>query len=515
MADIFEALDKTTGDRVALKVLREELTNDADTLVRFRREAQAAGAVRHPNVARVFECGATEKNRPFIVMELLEGRDLAHELDARGVLPLADAVRIITEACRGMIAAHEAGIVHRDLKPSNLFLAQDGGRTVTKVLDFGISKYVAQVDENVTLTKALFGSPLYMSPEQFRSAKAADHRSDIWSLGVIFYEMLTGLPPFVAENAPSVGLAVTREPHVPPTQRRRSLPKPVDLVIDGALKKDPRERYPSMAALLDAIGGILPRQREDTPTQLQAVPSASVPPKASAPPPAFSRNLTEPSSYPPRALPASAPPAPSAPVDDPTTQVDPFVGVRPASPAPSDLDLTRDLAAPLAAAFHSSRPPSDARSDPRSFALPIPSEPPPGHRSTEPTASTVPPRAPPQRPWALALVMLLIGAAGATAFFLLRSPASAGGAAQVPAQAPASPPEQSATPVEPVPTPSAEPEPSAESASSAESALPAESSSAEEPSEPPPKKGSPKKRRSPPAGGSKSNDKGLFMPKGI
>ena len=284
MADVFEATDVETGSRVALKVLREELTTDPDTLVRFRREAQAAGQIRHPHVALVFDCGVTDRNRPFIVMELLEGNDLARELDIRGVLPIDEAVRIIVEAARGMVAAHDAGIVHRDLKPSNLFLAHTGGRRVTKVLDFGISKFVAQVDEHVTLTKALFGSPLYMSPEQFRSAKSADHRSDIWSLGVILYETLTGLPPFVRENAPAVGLAVTKEPHVPPTQRRRSLPAAVDTIVAGALQKAPRDRYQSMTELLHALEALTPRAREDTPTQAAGrglgPPSARVEPSA-------------------------------------------------------------------------------------------------------------------------------------------------------------------------------------------------------------------------------------------
>jgi serine/threonine-protein kinase len=268
MADIFEANDERQRERVVLKILREELSSDAEVLARFHREARAASQLDSPYVARILDFGATDDNRPFMAMELLEGNDLARELDLRGVLPLAEAAKHITQACAGMIVAHDAGIVHRDLKPSNLFLAMEGGRRTIKVLDFGISKITRQQDENITLTKALFGSPLYMSPEQFRSAKAADVRSDIWSLGVILYEMLTGLPPFVAENAPAVGLAITKEPHVPPSIRRTELPKAVDQVIDGALEKDPAKRYQSARELLRAVETLLPNAREDTPTRL-------------------------------------------------------------------------------------------------------------------------------------------------------------------------------------------------------------------------------------------------------
>jgi serine/threonine protein kinase len=386
MADLYEAIDKTTDERVALKVLREELSKDPEVLTRFHREARAAGAIRDPNVAEVFECGTTERNRPFIVMELLEGNDLARELDMRGVLPADEAVKLIIEACQGMIAAHEAGIVHRDLKPSNLFLAHHGGRRVLKVLDFGISKFVAAADENVTLTKALFGSPLYMSPEQFRSAKAADHRSDVWSLGVIFYELLTGLPPFVAENAPAVGLAITKDPHLPPSERRPSLSRSIDTVIAGALQKNPAHRYQTMKELLRALEDLVPRSRDDTPTRLNALtPAALAAASGSVRPPVVAARPQ-----------SSKPPSPPI-IADPTTQMAATI-----DEPPSSLELTHDLtrAVPTqpsvpSPAAPSSPPPLEVDasrgSEPRSFALSNPSGTTGGGTTSQPPLSYAPP----------------------------------------------------------------------------------------------------------------------------
>jgi serine/threonine-protein kinase len=163
-------------------------------------------------------------------------------------------------------------VVHRDLKPANLFLVDEDGKRTLKVLDFGISKVTrGPTDGNATFTEALFGSPLYMSPETFRSAKAADVRSDIWSLGVIFYEMLTGVQPFVAEHAMAVGLSVTREAQIPPSQRRANLPRATDVVVERALKKNPDERYQSVREMLAALEVFLPRGRNDTMTLAQVV----------------------------------------------------------------------------------------------------------------------------------------------------------------------------------------------------------------------------------------------------
>ncbi len=474
MADVYEAVDTETHSRVALKVLREERSKEPEVLLRFEREGHAAGAIRDPNVALVFDCGVTEKNRPFLVMELLDGHDLARELDLRGGLPAAEAVQIIVEACQGMIAAHEAGIVHRDLKPSNLFLAQQGGRRVVKVLDFGISKFVAAAGEHVTLTKALFGSPLYRSPEQFRSAKAADRRSDVWALGVIFYEILTGLPPFVAQNAPAVGLAITREPHVPPTQRRPSLPKGVDAVVAGALHKKPADRYQSMQEFLRALEDLLPRGRDDTPTRLDALSSAR-----------------------PRAPVPDAPPTRIERIDDdPPTHVDLSRELAPLSAPPPPVVRS---SAPPAPSLHSSAPPPGA--SPFAFSDPTTT------RGIEPSSSSLPPAAAPRRKdarvlWAGLFAVLVIGLG---VFFALRSPPprpAAGTSSPAAAPPPPSSASALASSQSAVPAPSAEPDvpAAAPSATEVDSLPPAGSSSA------PTKSSKPR---------GKPRDKGLYMPRDI
>jgi serine/threonine-protein kinase len=203
-------------------------------------------------------------------MEYLDGKDLGDYLKERGPLPLDEAAGIMAQACHGMIAAHDAGLIHRDLKPGNLFLAKENGGTVLKVLDFGITKLTkGPGDGQITLTQAVFGSPLYMPPESFKSAKQADARSDIWSLGVIFYEMLTGVTPFLADNALSVGFLVTREDFTPPSVKRPGIPRSVDVVISRALKKAPEERYQSVRELLAAMEVFMPRGRNDTMTVAQ------------------------------------------------------------------------------------------------------------------------------------------------------------------------------------------------------------------------------------------------------
>jgi serine/threonine-protein kinase len=188
-----------------------------------------------------------------MVMEHLSGNDLDAELRTRGALPVAEAVQILLEACDAIREAHALGVVHRDLKPGNVFLAQDGDRRVAKVLDFGISKLVADENVRMTQTQSAFGTPLYMSPEHIRSVKNVDHRTDIWSLGVILYEAVTGRVPFEAETATAVAVAVAVEPLVPPSHHRPGLPAELDAVLARALEKDPNKRYQSIDALTAAL----------------------------------------------------------------------------------------------------------------------------------------------------------------------------------------------------------------------------------------------------------------------
>lgn len=239
---------------VALKVMLPEYSRHPEAVARFLREARAAVRVRDEHVARVTDVGETDSGVPFMVMELLEGTDLESLSSSRGPLPVAETVELVLQACAGVAEAHALGIVHRDLKPSNLFLTRRrNGSPLVKVLDFGISKALDTRDGSLTSTSAMIGSPLYMSPEQVRTAKDVDARSDIWSLGAILYELLTGVAPFVADSASAVLARVVADEPAPLRQFRPELPVGLQDVVLSCLRKNRDERPRSVEALVQAL----------------------------------------------------------------------------------------------------------------------------------------------------------------------------------------------------------------------------------------------------------------------
>jgi serine/threonine protein kinase len=188
MGVVFEAVHEKLGQHVAIKVLQPSVARNVDLVARFEREARAAGRLRGRNVARVTDVEVSPGHLAYMVMEFLVGNDLDAELSSRAGsrMPVAEAVEIVLQACRAIAEAHAAGIVHRDLKPSNLFLCTEGDERVVKLLDFGVSKMEDEASK-LTSTQLVVGTVHYMSPEQVRSAKEADARTDIWALGVILY----------------------------------------------------------------------------------------------------------------------------------------------------------------------------------------------------------------------------------------------------------------------------------------------------------------------------------------
>jgi len=215
--------------RVAVKFLHPLALERTDTAERFRREARSAAKIRSEHVARVIDVGIMEGGVPYMVMEYLEGHDISDEMQKHGMLPIADAIDFVLQAIEALAEAHAAGIVHRDLKPANLFIAHraDGTRIV-KVLDFGISKSLlggSVAELSLTRTSTLIGSPLYMSPEQMRSAKDVDTRTDIWSLGVILYEMITGQPPYSGDSIPALCASLLNDTPVSMQTVRAEVPR--------------------------------------------------------------------------------------------------------------------------------------------------------------------------------------------------------------------------------------------------------------------------------------------------
>ncbi|HLK35958.1 MAG TPA: serine/threonine-protein kinase [Polyangiaceae bacterium] len=244
--------------RVALKFMRASAAANSEGVVRFLREARAAARIQSEHVARVSDVGTLENGAPYLVMEYLEGQDLDALLQSRGALPVAMAIDYAMQACEGLAEAHAAGIVHRDLKPANLFLARrSDGSVRVKLLDFGISKLTPMAggaqDVGMTSTQALMGSPLYMAPEQMRSSKSVDRRADLWSMGVILYEMLGGRSPFNAETLPEVCARIMTEPAPPLNELGGSVPAELEAVVMRCLEKEPARRFEDASALARAL----------------------------------------------------------------------------------------------------------------------------------------------------------------------------------------------------------------------------------------------------------------------
>jgi serine/threonine protein kinase len=256
MGIVVQARHLDLDEKVALKFLLPQAMQSQEATERFIREAKAAVRLRSEHVARVRDVGKLDNGSPYMVMEFLDGADLSRVVQTAGSLTVEESVAFVLQACEAIAEAHSLGIIHRDLKPQNLFVTRRvDGRPLVKVLDFGISKSIDAQGGGLSLTRtsSIMGSPLYMSPEQMRSSKNVDQRSDIWGLGVILYELLTGRVPFEAEAIPELCLKVVQDPAEPPKSIRPEISEGLNAVVLKCLEKEPSRRFENVADLAAAL----------------------------------------------------------------------------------------------------------------------------------------------------------------------------------------------------------------------------------------------------------------------
>ena len=253
MGKIYLARHVTLGKRFAIKTLHPDFTRNQEALERFRREAITTAQLEHPNILGMSDMDQMDDGTAYIVMEFLDGKELRGALNETPVLPLPRAVHVFLQVCRALAAAHDKGIVHRDMKPENVFLVErEGDPDFVKVLDFGISK-IRQAGSKLTQTGMVIGTPHYMSPEQARGDPSLDHRSDIYTIGAMLYEALTGVLPVQADNPTGVLVKILTEQPPPPSSVNPGIPPAVEQVILRAMTKDPGLRYGSCRELSKAL----------------------------------------------------------------------------------------------------------------------------------------------------------------------------------------------------------------------------------------------------------------------
>jgi serine/threonine protein kinase len=342
---VYEAIDTRINRRVAIKeLMMPPGATDAvrqDRIARFQREARAAGSLTHPNIVTIFET-EQENGRYFIVMEYLEGDNLRQKMDREGALPPDEAVRIATQVLDGLAHAHSKGVIHRDIKPENIHILPTG---LVKITDFGIARL--KYEPNLTMDGQIFGTPSYMSPEQVQGG-AIDEHSDLFSVGVILYEMLAGYKPFQGDSVITITYNIVHtEPPSPP-----SIPAPLEWVIRKALRKNPAERFHSALEMKQALENAL--------AQLNAPPVIATP--MGAPSPYGAPAPT--GGYPPYNAPAPTGGTLPPPYGAPAPRGDAAAALGAPPPSRPCADAHRQRARALPAAAHRpspcSRPPRDS-----------------------------------------------------------------------------------------------------------------------------------------------------------
>ncbi len=272
MGAVYEVEHKLTKHRRALKILHKSQALNRRHVERLLREASVAGRLDTPHVVETVDAGMLEDGAPYVLMELLDGRALLELVEEESPLSVARTVRIIRQVCRGMAKAHAAGIIHRDLKPENI-LIQEGpdGEEQIKIIDFGISHFRAQDEDGpatrLTTEGTIIGTPYYMSPEQ-ASGKDVDERSDVYALGVILYEALTGRLPFFAETTGALFIKIGTGEYLPLRHRRRDIDAELAAIVERAFHREREERFASVQELSDALApyadGPVKKTRRDT-----------------------------------------------------------------------------------------------------------------------------------------------------------------------------------------------------------------------------------------------------------
>ncbi len=320
MGEVFRATHLVLHSRVAIKVLRKSQIGTSDGVARLVREARSLAQISSAHVCRVLDVEAIPDRGPALVMELLEGNDLRTELSREGRIPYPRAVRYVLEACDALAEAHDLGIVHRDLKPANLFVVKRAPRPdYVKVLDFGLAKALGGVDGISTLTGDVLGSPRYMSPEQIFAPAGVDGRSDVWSLGVILYELVAGVHPFHADNVMQVTLNIRTAQPTLLAPRAPDVPAGLEEVVARCLTKDREQRYPNAEALAHALAPYAEVVR----TSLASLPQHTAKPAADS---VAIPILEGDASLAVRASTLPQPPAPIAAAPEPTTRSTPRGG---------------------------------------------------------------------------------------------------------------------------------------------------------------------------------------------